>query len=307
MKTFSIETLKWVWHKNVRQPDIYRDHQVIRTKTKEEALESVHFLLKQPKGNTYTITVLQNDEYVTYFMYSMPCLGGLVKYRDHSGEAFYMNPYLPRDIKVAFPEGEVIYIGICIKNIKKDLESPYYQFLLSEESPWIAAFGNKDTIIFEQDYFILTNMRADPTVFYSLMRLGGLGNGGIYNTYQLKKDIHPKAQILLTKAGMPYADPRRLAGQLPIRTSGGPWKDGWGYTRVWNESIFKTKLPKQLKDFGSCPSGGHAPNFPFTNECFAKEMKDKFGVDITKPDEKMYEACVGAWDYFKDAAKELKD
>jgi hypothetical protein len=305
MSDFKIETVKWSWPFRVHNKSVYRDDEFVRSKTKEETLQAIGFLLNKPKGLTYSITVFRNNEYFTYFRHSMPCLGGLVKYRDSHGDRYFMNPYFPRDIRVSFPEGDIIYIGCYRQNTKKT--TPYYDFIFSKESPWKAAFGSKDTIIFEDNYFILTNMNTDPTVFYSLMRLGGFAYYGVYAGYGgSKKDWHPKAEILLLKTTQ--ADPRRLAGQKPIKISGGTWAEGFGYTRPYNESIFKTSLPCKLKNFGKL---GAYPGAPYTNTYFISEMKNKFGINVsnanysTNIDTKTHDALVEAWDYFKEKANEL--
>lgn len=297
-----IETVKWKWADKVQSKGVYRDDEFIRTQTAEEALKAIDFLLKRPKGLTYTITVLRDGEYFTYFRHSMPCLGGLVKYRDSHGERYEMNPYFPRDIYVAFPEGEIIYIGCYRSGMKKSLGTPYYDFILSSESPWVSAFGNRDSIIFEDNYFILTNMHTDPTVFYSLMRLAGF-TGSIYaGGVNIKKDYNPRVDILLTKTNA--ADPRRLAAQLPIRISGGSWAEGFGYTRPYNESIFKTSLPHTVSEFKKL--SGY-PQAPYDNSYFIRTMKEKFGIATVGHDQKSHDALVEAWDFFKEEAKNLTD
>lgn len=297
---FKIETVKWEWAKPVQSKNIYRDDQFIRTKTKEEAVDATGFLCNKYKGSTYTITVQKDGEFFTYSRHSMPCLGGLVKYRDSHGENHYMNPYFPRDIKVAYPDGDTVLIGVHRSNMLNSLKHPYYEFLLSQESPWVSAFGDRGTIIFEENHFVLTNMDTDPTVFYSLMRLGQ------FCSHSVSNNQNPKAVLLATKTNC--ADPRRLAGQKPIRISGGTWAEGFGYTRPYNESIFKTKLPHKLKDFGKL---GSYPNAPHTNSYFVAQMKEKFKVDATKMlnlnDEKIEASLVEAWDYFKEESKELDE
>ncbi len=301
---FAIQTVKWTWADKVQNKGVYRDDEFAKTKTKEEALEVTAFMLTQPKGLTYTITVKRDDGYYTYWRHSMPCLGGLVKYRDSHGEKYFMNPYFPRDIRVAYPEGDTVYIGCHRANTKDIFKNPFYEFLFSEESPWKAAFGSKEAVIFKDNYFVLTDMNTDPTVFYSLMRLGGFAHHSIYAAARPK--WNPKAEILLSKTA--HADPRRLAGQKPLKISGGTWAEGFGYTRPFNESIFKTKLPKKYKDFGGV---GSYPQAPYTNEYFIKTMKEKFKVDVNMAakatDTKLHDALVEAWDYFKEQAKELSD
>lgn len=297
--TMKIETAQWKWADAVKNKHVYRDEEFIRTATEKEALKAIDFLMKSPRGLTYTITVLRDGEYFTYFRHSMPCLGGLVKYRDSHGAKYHMNPYFPRDIYVAFPEGEIIYIACHRPNMLQSLKTPYYDFILSEESPWISAFGNRDTIIFKQNYFVLTNMDADPTVFYSLMRLAGF-TGSIYDGGGAK-NIHPKAFILFNKNGQ--ASACRLAGQKPIRISGGTWAQGFGYTRCFNESIFKTRLPDKFEDFKKHIRG--YPQAPHNNKYFLRIMKEKFGVDATKPEQKTYDALIEAWGFFAEESKKL--
>src|ERR1700722_8769209 len=108
MSKFSVETVRWSWPKTVQNPSVYRDDEFVRTKTNEDALKAIDFLLSKAQGLTYTITTFRDGEYFTYFRHSMPCLGGLVKYRDSHGSKHFMNPYFPRDIRVAFPEGDII-------------------------------------------------------------------------------------------------------------------------------------------------------------------------------------------------------
>lgn len=296
--TFKIEKIKWSWPDAVEQKGVYRDDEFVRTATKEQALEAIDFLLRKPScSHTYTITVYRDGEYFTYWRHSMPCLGGLVKYRVTHGERYFMNPYFPRDIKVMFPEGEIIFIAY--KNeIKK---TPLNEFMLSAESPWVSAFGTRDTVLIEKNYFVLTNMDTDPTVFYSLMRVGCLGSdyGGNYPHWD------PKAQLLVRL--QTQADPRRLAGQKPIRISGGTWAQGYGYTRPYNESIFKTEIPKPLKDFGHTGYGEYPT---FDPKYFATEMQKQFKMIFSpynKMDDSYEKALVEAWDYFKAKAVELGD
>lgn len=301
--TFTIEKVKWSWADKVQSKNVYRDDEFVRTKTKEEALLAIDFLMKKPVGLTYTITVFRDNEYFTYYRHSMPCLGGLVKYRDSHGERHFMNPYFPRDIRVAFPEGDIIFIACYRANTKGIFSSPYYEFVFSQESPWVSCFGTKESIIFKDSYFVLTDMNTDPTVFYSLMRLGGFAYHGVaYGSIYAK--WNPKADILASKTSA--ADPRRLAGQKPLRISGGTWAEGFGYTRPYNESIFKTTLPNKFEDFGKL--AGY-PNAPHTNTYFISEMKSNFGVDVSRlaATEKFEKALTEAWDYFKEKAKELPD
>jgi hypothetical protein len=297
---FTIETVKWSWAEAVQSKEVYRDDEFVRTKTMEEALAAIDFLMKTPQGLTYTITVLRDGEYFTHYRHSMPCLGGLVKYRDSHGERHFMNPYFPRDIRVAYPEGDTVFIA-CHRGGKLT-NSPYVEFIFSQESPWVSAFGSKETIIFKDNYFVLTNMNTDPTVFYSLMRLGGFAYAA-YGGVAATSKRNPKAEILVSKT--PSADPRRLAGQKPLRISGGTWAEGYGYTRPYNESIFKTALPTKFKDFGKL--AGY-PSAPYTNAYFISEMKSVFGVEMAQiAAAQADDALVSAWDYFKEKSKELSD
>ncbi len=301
----NVETVKWSWAEDVKKKEVYRDDELIRSKTKEEALQAVGFLLEQHQGNSYSITVFRDGEYLTYSRHRMPCLGGLVKYRDSHGPRYKMNPYFPRDIRVAFPEGDIIYIGCYRNGLKALMETPYYKFIFSEESPWVSAFGSRDTIIFKDNYFVLTNMDTDPTVFYSMMRLGGVAYGAVQTT------LHPKVTLLVFKSS--EADPRRLAGQKPVRTSGGKWSEGFGYTRPYNESIFKTQLPTKAKDFDTLPSTSYPPGFSFTKEYFVTKMKEEFKLDVSNIQlnlnisSETEEMLVKSWDYFKEKAKELDE
>lgn len=307
MSNFKIETVKWSWPDKVESKHIYRDDQFVRTKTKEEALGAVDFLLNKPEGLTYTITVFRDGEYFTYFRNLMPCLGGLVKYLASHGDRYYMNPYFPRDIKVSFPEGEIIYIGVYRQNTKEVHKSSYCEFLFSQESPWVSAFGNRDTIIFKDNYFVLTNMNTDPTVFYSLMKLGAFSSSGAY--LNPRPSWNPKAAILISKTV--YADPRRLAGQKPIKISGGTWAEGYGYTRPYNESIYKIALPHKMSQFSKL---GSYPDAPHTNDYFVNTMKTVFKVNVNAAENnakaennKLHDALVESWTYFKEKASELSD
>jgi len=302
VSNFKIETVKWSWAKAVQSKSVYRDDEFVRTKTKEEALQAIDFLMVKPQGLTYTITVLRDGEYFTYWRHSMPCLGGLVKYRDSHGERHFMNPYFPRDIRVAYPEGDNVYIA-CHRQGTKDVfkNHPFNEFAFSQESPWVSAFGKKESVIFKDNYFVLTDMNTDPTVFYSLMRLGGFAHGGVYGGATANKK-NPKAHILSTMTTQ--ADPRRLAGQKPLRISGGTWAEGYGYTRPYNESIFKTSLPTKFKDFGKL--AGY-PAAPYTNAYFVAEMKSVFGVDSSKIMTMNEKAVEEVWDYFKEKSKELSE
>ena len=301
-----IETVKWSWAQPVRSKEVYRDDEFVRSKTKEEALAAIDYMMTNPRGLTYTITVLRDGEYLTYWRHSMPCLGGLVKYLDSHGDRYFMNPYFPRDIRVAFPEGEITFIA-CAGVPKAKMNGPYWDFVFSAESPWVSAFGTKESIIFKDTYFVLTNMNTDPTVFYSLMRLAGF-----YGWYPSQyKNWNPKAEILATKTGghgQQIADPRRLAGQKPLKISGGTWADGYGYTRCFNESIFKTLVPDAFEDFRK-HTGGY-PQANCDNSYFTNTMKKVFGVDISggiTADSKYEKPLIEAWDYFKLEAAKLDD
>src|ERR1035441_2727641 len=147
MKTntqFKIEKVKWTWAAKVENKYIYRDDEFVRTETKEEALAAIGFLMARPVKLTYTITVFRDGEYFTYFRHSMPCLGGLVKYRDSHGDRYFMNSYFPRDIYVAFPEGDIIYIACHRLKTGHILNDPYHAFMFSKESPWKAAFRSEE-------------------------------------------------------------------------------------------------------------------------------------------------------------------
>lgn len=306
----NMETIKWEWPEPVVSKHIYRDDEFVRTATKEDALNAIDFLMKKAKqigsSYNYTITVFRDGEFFTFFRHSMPCYGGLVKYRDSHGERYWMNPYFPRDIKLTFPEGDIHFIACYRPSLDTSMKHPYYQFIFSDESPWRGAFGSKETVIFKSDYFVLTNMEADPTVMYSMLRLGGLG-------HHMTFDGEPKAVTLLFRSGA--ADPRRLAGQKPIRTSAGKWSEGFGYTRPYNESIFKTSLPVKFEDFRGLPTDGYPNVNPtFDSTYFVTTMKEKFGVDVPLPFYAGYkilkpieDALVKAWDYFKEQAKELPE
>jgi hypothetical protein len=144
-------------------------------------------------------------------------------------------------------------------------------------------------------------------VFYSLLRLAGLAGYHYGIARPGQKERNPKAQILAYKSSR--ADPRRLAGQKPIRISGGTWAEGFGYTRPYNESIFKTFLPTKFEDFGKL--AGY-PQAPYTPDYFVAEMKNKFKIDVPPHgqivlDDNNEKALVEAWDYFKEQAKELGD
>ena len=295
---FKIKTIKWTWPKDVQSKNVYRDDEFVQTNTREEAIKAIDFLMAQRKGLTYTITVLRDEKYFTYFRHSMPCLGGLVKYKASHGDRHFMNPYFPRDIRVMFPEGEIIFVACAGK---ANANTPYGKFILSEESPWVSAFGSRDAVIFNNNYFILTDMDTDPTVLYSFMRLGRVSYG-----VTAFPQWNPRAGILASNFSA--ADPRRLAGQKPLRISGGTWAEGFGYTRPYNESIFKTSLPNKLKDFAKV---GSYPQAPQTINYFTKEMKDKFGVTISgiidPKDKKIEGALVKAWDYFKEEAEKLEE
>lgn len=294
-----IETVKWSWADAVKSKNVYRDDEFVRSKSKEEALKAVDFLMGKARGLTYTITVSRDGEYFTYWRHSMPCLGGLVKYRDSHGDRYYMNPVFPRDIYVAFPEGEITFIS-CQRS--GGIDGTYLKFILSQESPWVSAFGTQETILFRSNHFVLTNMNTDPTVFYSLMRMSGFA--GYYSAPQYK-NWNPKAECLATKTMI--GDPRRLAGQKPLRISGGTWADGYGYTRPYNESIFKTSIPHTMAEFANLPG---YPQVSYTDTYFKAEMKKTFGVDFrngVKPDKDNEKILTEAWDYFKEQSKELPD
>lgn len=296
-----IETVKWSWAERVQSKNVYRDDEFARSKTKEEALEVIDYMMTNPRGLTYAITVLRDEEYLTYWRHSMPCLGGLVKYRDSHGDRYFMNPYFPRDIRVAFPEGEITFIA-CVGVPQSKLKNAYWEFMYSAESPWVTAFGTKDSVIFKDSYFVLTNMNTDPTVFYSLMRTGGMA-GWYPSSY---KNWDPRAEILAMKNTL--GDPRRLAGQKPLKISGGTWAEGFGYTRPYNESIFKTLVPDSFEQFGKHVNG--YPQANYTNTYFVNTMKKEFGIDVAGgiPSEPKYEkALVLAWDYFKEKSAELDD
>ncbi len=300
-KQFIIEKVKWEWAAAVKSKSVYRDDEFVRTKTKEEALESIDFLMSKHKGLTYTITVFRDGEYFTFHRHSMPCLGGLVKYKDSHGEKYSHNPYFPRDIRVAFPEGDITFIGIHSANILKSIDNPYYQFILSSESPWVNAFGNKETIIIKDNHYILTNMNAEPTVLYSLVRLGGFG-AGIYGGGQ-NKNIHPKAFILQNKTNQ--GDPRRFCSQKPIIMPNHKWSDGHGYVRPHAEHIFHTSLPNKFAKFSKLPG---YPQATQDRKYFLDAMRKQFGIDMSSVrsvDKKINDILVESWEYFKEKGKEL--
>lgn len=303
---FKVETVKWNWADNVKNKEVYRDDEFIRTKSIEESLAAIEFFYNKYSASyyNYTITVFRNGEYFTYFRNGMPCWGGFVKYLDSHGDKYFMNPYFPRDISVAYPEGDTVLIS-APKPSNVDYTSPLYEFIFSSESPWVSAFGSKDTIVFKNSYFVLTNMNTDPTVFYNLLRYGFHGYHNTFNS------LDPRAQILAAKT--PSCDPRRLAGQKPIRISGGTWAEGYGYTRPHSQFIFVTEIKVPLYEFRKV-QGTYQTN-DYTNKYFIEQMKEVFKLDVNKlhvspgqfPKEKFEKPLVEAWDYFKEKSKELSD
>lgn len=299
----NIEKVEWEWVEAVKNKKVYRPYEFIRTKTKEEALDAIAFIFGDlDPGTHYTITVLKDGAYLTYKFNNMPCLGGLVKYKDTHGDAYSMNPYFPRDIQLAFPDGELVFIGLYRSKAKAILEHPYHSFVLSPESPWINGFNSADTVLFGDNYMVFTDMSTDPTVWYSLMSLGKLRQSGQYHENHI---THPKAMVLY---GLRYnADPRRLAGQKPINISGGTWAEGFGYTRPYNGSIFKTKIPVKLSEFHTLSSKMPTSEAEHSIKYFNDTMKKMFKVDVDQvlKDSSVNDACVEAWDYFKEQSKEL--
>lgn len=297
---FKITTQPWKWADAVRDKHIYRDEEFIVTDCRDEALESAEFLLqKSPACLTYTITVYRDNNYYTYFRHSMPCMGGLAKYCDtHGAEKHYYNPYFPRDIKVSFPEGEIIYIGYYLKNVRKNIETKYCDFVLSQESPWVSAFNSRESIIVRDNYIILTDMDTNPTMFYSLLKYACLGSD-IYGSGV--PGWNPKASILLYKTTR--GDPRRLAGQKPNKNCPGTWAEGYGYGRCFNESIFATNLPCEMKDFAKFTYG--YPRADYNNNYFLEIMKNEFGITSLTKDQYTHDALVEAWDYFKKESLKL--
>lgn len=293
-----IEKITWAWPDAVKRKDVRRDYELIRTATKEEALEAIDMFFKNKRGYHYVLTVFHNGEYITYNFPNMPCLGGLAKYKDAHGDKYFMNPYLPRDIYYMFPEGTPVFIGLYRQNIGKDVNNPYLSFSLSQESPWISAFGYKSTIIVKDNYIVLTNMNTDPTVFYHLWQYGGLRNPIRQSPWDLTFD-NPKAQFLWMLRGS--VDPVRFCNQNPICISGGTWAEGYGYTRPYNDNIFMTTLPP-LEEFKklSTESGTF---YSGPNNTKLKQFFDSKGVpmntctkEMTKQVEKI---LLEAWEFFK--------
>lgn len=302
---FTIHKVAWKWPETVKNPEVYRDDEYVVSKTQNAALSAIDFLCKKPRGLTYTITVRRGDTYYTYYRHDMPCYGGLVKYKDSHGDTHSMNPYFPRDIKVMFPEGEIIYIGICCKKDVMKAFSKFDQFVLSKESPWVSAFGSPKSVILKDGYFILTDMNTDPTVFYSIMRQARLFQPDYRGHTYVEWD--PRASILI--ANCTSLDVRRLAAQNPIRISGGTWAQGFGYTRPFNESIFKTYIPKKLSEFHTCTAyqGGAEVDATYFANTLKKVFKVEVPSNIYQPwDKKKYEkVLVEAWDYFKEEGRKL--
>jgi hypothetical protein len=299
-----IETVQWKWAEDVKRKEVYRDDEFIRSQSKEEALLAIDFLMEKRIGLTYTITVQRDGEFFTYYRHSMPCYGGFVKYRDSHGERHFMNPYFPRDLRVAFPDGDVIYIACYVINIKKEINLPYKKFIFSQESPWVSAFGKIEDVIFCDNYIVLTNMNTDPTLFYSMIRQGGLVNSHSGSKF------NPKAEILFMKN---FGDPRRIAGQKPIRTSGGTWAEGYGYTRPYNESIFRLSLPCKASEFGTLPTTEYPKPCPVDDKYLTTTMKEVFSVDVSNLrynlnlTDELEKTLILAWDYFKEMSKQLDE
>jgi hypothetical protein len=140
-------------------------------------------------------------------------------------------------------------------------------------------------------------MNTDPTVFYHFIRYSG-----VVHCYGYNEDDTPKSYLL--RQLRTYTDPRRLTGQKPIRISGGSWAEGYGYTRPYNESVFRTSIDKTLAEFKSLPKGGCTNSGAQDREYFDSTMKKIFKVDMLdmKPHCK---ELTEAWDYFKEASNEL--
>ena len=86
-------------------------------------------------------------------------------------------------------------------------------------------------------------------------------------------------------------------------------KKGWfvgadfGCNTYYGAITSYNNIPK-FKDFSKL--AGY-PVAPHDNKYFITAMKDKFGVDATKRNEKLNEALVESWDYFKKESKNLSD
>jgi hypothetical protein len=306
-----IETKSWILPPNASAPK-KQDYEFIRSTTKEEALSAIEYFFTEVggRGLNYAITVKVEDEYLTYWMKNMPCYGGLCKYKVIHGEKYSMNSYFPSDFPLVFPDGEIVYISLPYGENHRQNNPVYWDWALSQESPWVSGIGKEGSFIVKKNFFILTDMNTDPTVLYHLLKFSGI-TGGMFRLPWYWTYDDPRAYYVAYGHTL---DKRRFAAKAPIKISGGTWAEGYGYTRPFNEYVFGTSIPMSVQDMMSLPDGYNSKVGVIETDYFNEVMKslgveilEKSNIFMKKAGQKQVPETLllEAWDIFKKQGEEL--
>lgn len=208
--------------------------------------ERVVELAKETQGMGFVVALYVGDEVHIYERHHLPCYGELATYKDTHGEKGYKNEYRPHDLYWPFPSGEPIFIAMKYMPYNK-IDRKYIDELLSDKSPFISGIGSGWDFI--DDVFVMTDMDIDPTVAVDLLMFinrqgttfqkwssecaeAGL-SPSIKERFFLFKVVYLHSPYVII-SGASY----KRCTEGPKNISMGTFKDGYGYTRSGNESIW---------------------------------------------------------------------
>lgn len=221
-----------------------------------------------------------------------------------------MNSYFPNDFPLVFPDGEIVYISLPYGENHRQNNPVYWDWALSQESPWVSGIGKEGSFIVKKNFFILTDMNTDPTVLYHLLKFSGI-TGGMFRLPWYWTYDDPRAYYVAYGHTL---DKRRFAAKAPIKISGGTWAEGYGYTRPFNEYVFGTSIPMSVQDMMSLPDRYNSKVGVIETDYFNEVMKslgveilEKSNVFMKKAGQKKVPETLllEAWDIFKKQGEEL--
>lgn len=245
----------------------------------EETVACVADLVAGPGYLRYVIATKKGDE--TRFFYrgidgqGIPCYGELATYKITHGEFGSRNSYRPDDLFYPYPlverDGEIVAVGVGKQH---DFDQTVLSWVLDEKSPYIKGFLSKENVLVGPNYIVLKETSVDPTVFMRFTYCLGYKppeNPIIRLIDTLDLTLAEKIQITFTFGGGFYLksnlwlpssytsglsgplSTKRLTEQNPIDISMGTIREGYGYTRSYNEYLFSMNTTGKSKLYAMTP------------------------------------------------------
>lgn len=251
----------------------------------EKILEELRNITpKLSGGRSYCIVTRNADDTIEiHRRENQPCIGGEHrKYeKSHPGDCTRPNDPRPGDLRQPFPKGTPVALSYnwpIATNLKE-----FFEYVLSNESPWIKGFGGKKYIEFIPSTikgyvysgWIVKTAKIDPTVWINCLKyLQGAFKRNSFWKELIQRGMNKKealvATILLSNTAIPPSvnglipsgdytmslagSIKRIMEQDPVDLTGGTLRDRYDYNRPDMAKIFvdpdskQEPFIKQLKD-----------------------------------------------------------